>query len=659
MTPDEVVQWFPRRLWAVWKARSGRARRVLKVLTFAALAFFLTALPAFAAGDGPECGALSSLFNGKDSHGVYLCQYELSLDRGGVSNPVKVIWAAMVDLVWALHTFVVLLGSWFLDFTFSMKWVTWMSYPAMKLGDGLEHMVDRFGATSALLTITALVAVLFMARGRWALGIFELGMALIVASLLTGVLSNPVRTFAGPGGLIMDARDLGAEVAVGLQDPSAVGSTEDLRRMFSGRLVETFVRKPQQLINYGAVIDGTKCEVKYDQVIKKGPYGSGDNHAPPLEAMKECNKSYGEVGENPGPAMFMSAVALGPVAWIANFFVFVLCFFVWVAVMSAIYQAIKLVVALVMALLPGGARGSLWMTFAELTIALVMIVFTMVFLSGYLILIQEIYSIEGVPAMVLFYLTDVLLVVGVVVYWKARKRIKEATDRLAAAMSKRPGGAPTALPQRRKFDPTRTYHQAQLAKGGLQAAKKFANSRVGKGVAKKAVTGALAATGVGAPAAAAIVAGGGMAMKVAAGQPPLPAAAQPVAALQQRLRRPEQRGGQLVRVSTAGMRLVRPAPASRPAPVPAGPVVVPGEVVRVRSAAPARRPAAALTGPGDPASQLKSRLEARRQPLALGPGPSASSSSTKPPAPSSSGSRLQQPRRAALGPGDKGPSKGA
>ena len=64
----------------------------------------------------------------------------------------------------------------------------------------MQSVVNRIGASGALLTITAVVAVVWMMRGRWATGIWELSIALVIAALASGVFASPVRMLAGDTG---------------------------------------------------------------------------------------------------------------------------------------------------------------------------------------------------------------------------------------------------------------------------------------------------------------------------------------------------------------------------------------------------------------------------------------------------------------------------
>lgn len=442
-------------------------RRTLWVTLGAPLLLLLTTTPAQAA-DGSGSPAALDWIIVKDSHGVSIWQYEMSLDRGGVTNPMRSGWAMCIDMLWQLYRGAIAFACWLVDWTLSMDWVTLLATPALTMESSLHQVVDRFGVTTTFLTIATVAAVLWMARGRWVLGLYELSVAMIIAALTAGVFANPVSSVVGEGGLIQDTRDLGMQVAIGLYTGETSNADPDqLRREVVGTISETFMRKPHQLVNFGEVIDGTKCEKAYDKTIKEGPFGEGDDLR---NAMGDCKEAYGETAENPNAAMVMSLTVLLPAGLLVVLFTAVLCGVVLVAGINALYQALKMIVTLVTGLLPGIGRGSLWMTIAHLGIALVTIVFSVVFLAGYLLLVKAVFS-AGTHPMMPFFVVDILLLVGVILFWKEHKRLKSAAARIAAAMAKRPGGGgATQLPQHRPMSPTDMYHSGKMAYIGYRRA---------------------------------------------------------------------------------------------------------------------------------------------------------------------------------------------
>lgn len=419
-------------------------------------------------GGGTAPSALEWM-NVEDTRGISIWKLELSLDRGGVTSPGKLIWSVLTEFLWQFYRAFVAVAIWIIDWVLSFDWLDTIADPVMSLGDNLTSIVERFGLTTVLLTLAACVAVGWMMRGRWATGIFELLLTMIIASLAVGALANPVGLIAGQGGALYQSRDFGLAVSSGLVDDGRTsGSAEELRGKVTATMADTFVRQPTQLINFGAIVDDGDCEDTYNETVEAGPYGDEDDLR---EAMGDCEEQYGTVAENPNAGMAMSAGVLYPAAFIVLLFAIILAGAVLVAALNALYRGLKLIVDLVLALLPGAARGGLWMSIAELVMALITVVFACVFLTGYLLLIQAVFAdAEGSARMQAFFIVDILMVVGIVVFWRGRTRIKEASERLAKLLASRPGAGPSALPTRNRFNPTEAYYKGRMALGAAKLA---------------------------------------------------------------------------------------------------------------------------------------------------------------------------------------------
>src|SRR5699024_10562332 len=176
---------------------------------------------AHAAGVGAEggdeaSGGPFSWISITDSHGVQVWMYGLNLDEGGVTHMSRLVWAALTQLLWAPYQALVNVALWFVDWTMGLSWLHVVASPLLTVGDALEDLVARLGATTVLLTITAIVAVLAMARGRWASGIYEIAITTVIAALTTGVVAHPVAMAGGDGGLTEQAHHAGVDQAAAL-----------------------------------------------------------------------------------------------------------------------------------------------------------------------------------------------------------------------------------------------------------------------------------------------------------------------------------------------------------------------------------------------------------------------------------------------------------
>ena len=470
MTCDEALLLLIRLIFGpwvkLWRGLSACVRRCAK-LTILTVGF-LVATAGVAYAEGSEKPAVLSWIDVKDSHGISAWQYEMSMDRGGVTNPNKMVWSFLIDICWEIYRATVAMAAWLVDWALSFEWLTWVAGPVMTIGDSLQAIVDRFGATTTLLTVAAIAAVIAMARGRWALGVFELFMSLIIASLAVGIFANPVRLVAGNDGLLTGARDIGLELATGLaNDGDTSGSSEEMRENVTAMILDTFLRRPHQIANFGHVLEDTKCADDYQDAIEDGPYGTDDDLR---DAVGDCNDDAGETAENPNASMFMSMVILLPAGLTLVIFVALLSITLLIAGVYALFQSIKMIVALVLALLPGSGRGSLWMTLADLIASLLMVAASTVFLSAYMLFIKALFD-TGTNSMQTFFIVDLMMLVGCVVFWKFRSRIKDSAERMAQMMAKRPGaGGATSLPGRTSFNPAKAYYSGRMALGAAGTA---------------------------------------------------------------------------------------------------------------------------------------------------------------------------------------------
>lgn len=528
------------RAWRTHQAKPRWVRRLRAIGLLMIGAVFVPAGAAYAADDEVTTGAPSafSWISVKDSAGNPIWNYQMAIDRGGATSPGKLIWGFLTDLLWGLYQVLVALAIWLIDWVLAFGWLDLIAGPVVEVGDAMSSIVTSLGATGTLLTITACVGAWMMVRGQFATGMFEIAIACVISALAVGVFSDPVRDVVEQGGLLTDSRDVGLVLALGLRNdgdlpptgsgpmtppergfgpigegPSVSGT---LRRELTGSMVDAFIRIPHQLTNFGTYLDEGDCAETYAEQIDLGD-GELDN-APPDDdsyggiyggvtfgngaldqselseqfrnAIKDCNEAAGRVAENPNSGMALSAAALLPAGGLAMLFAFILCGVVLSAGLFAAYQSVKAIVALLMALAPGGARGTLWMTAAELIIALVTVVYSVVFLSVYLLVITAVFtSDESSGNLQTFIAVDILMLVGVIVYWKGRGRLKAASARLAAAMSKRPGkAAPTALPARSSASAADLYYKGRMVKNAL-------GGRVGKGLGLAGAIGLGAATG--------------------------------------------------------------------------------------------------------------------------------------------------------------------
>jgi hypothetical protein len=154
-----------------------------------------------------------------DSRGISIWDYDLSLDRGGITDPLKLIWSVFADIGWQVYSWLVGSAMWLIDFTLSFGWLEPFERPAEAVSDSLADVINQFGALPVVLTLAAAVAAVLMMAGRFATGLYEFFAAATVAALAIGVLASPIDYVTGGDSWLIQARDLGLEVGGSRGDP--------------------------------------------------------------------------------------------------------------------------------------------------------------------------------------------------------------------------------------------------------------------------------------------------------------------------------------------------------------------------------------------------------------------------------------------------------
>lgn len=416
------------------------ARRAVRVATVILVA--LLSLPPVRAWADDGAPSALSWMTINDSNGISMWAFNLSIDRGGVTEAGKFFWAIQMDTLWTLYRVTAGLGIWFLDWALAFQWLPIIANPILTVGEALTAMVDQFGLLPVLLTITAAAAGLWIMRGRWATGVWEVMVGLVIACVASGALAAPVKSLVGSDGLTYKARDTGLAIAVSLTAPEegkAERTPEQLRTAMIASMVDTFIRKPHQLGNFGTVIDGTKCEKPYNEILKSG---EGSDGSKLREAMKKCDEALGTYADNPNVLSNAGLMVLMPSGILLVALAVAIAGAIVVSGAMTVFLGLKLIVTVVLGVLPGRARAGLFQTLADLLIALGSLVLATVFLGVFMHVLQMIFEAKADKPAYALLVTTVMMIIGLVVWVTFRKRLKASAANLTRAMSFRPGGAP-------------------------------------------------------------------------------------------------------------------------------------------------------------------------------------------------------------------------
>lgn len=530
-----VAQWW----WRTWWRRMT-IRITAAFTTVVALALVLAPRASANASDVSAAASFFSWMKLYDSHGISAWLFHLSIDRGNTTpgGAWRTLWSWTITLGYEVYRFVVTCAIWLISWVLSFEWVDLILAPLKTISEALTSITHQFALMPFVLTLAGVSIGIWLLRGRFATGLYELLVSSAIAAAAVGVLANPFNVVAGEDGLIKQARDFGIEMAAGIaNDGDTTGSAEKQLKEIETKLVDVFVRQPTQMINFGVVLDapsnGGKCVAEFDAAYRSIAEGSGDpslanqlrdglidsTNIPGVgtaldavlpggedkpedkvkNAISDCEGDNGPMkafADNPGPGQAIGVFFLIIGAFALLAFAVVLAFGVLLAVGIALGNALKAIVGVTLAIAPA-MRGQLWRSIANTAMSLMQLVFSIVFLVAYLLVIAELFSSDELGLFQVVFFVDIALVAGLLLFRRGMNSLRKFSDILAAKMATRPGASPTAISKSSPSTAVQLAHAAyttrQVARGGKALAK--GAGKLASTGGKATVAGSTAATG--------------------------------------------------------------------------------------------------------------------------------------------------------------------
>ena len=427
-------------------------RRFRIIVSTLLLAVVISSVPA--AAGGPDLGWMGDEFTSvANSDGIKVGQFQMSLDEGGMTHPLRAMWASIIKMCWNFYLMVIAVLCRLLDWTVSMNWVGWITGPVVGLqNDFRDKVMAPIGANSwggtilVLLTTCAGVAVAVkMMSGRSASAWATAARASIAAALAMGFLAAPVGTFAGDSTQLATplarSQQLGValtQMVVNSDDPGTAkaedvsvaddktSTGDDSTPKLSAIIMDSFVSPVHQQLNYGRIIDA-KCHDKYVEVLKGGPY---DDISDARNKIGECDdglKNYaGDIADGPWLVgfYFYSAGAAGLLLLLLIFAA--LC---WFYVVKLVWSAFLSMINALRAI--AGPSDPLVRDLVSVLYALIGIIGSMVMLGIVLLIIKTVFSSDG-NVVVKFLAVNLIEGLGVVAFFVAMWRRHKGEKSLRA-----------------------------------------------------------------------------------------------------------------------------------------------------------------------------------------------------------------------------------
>lgn len=385
--------------------------------------------------------------NLEDTQGVDYNRFTLQWDTGSPWNPLNVdseIFSTLAGMFWVWYRDMVAVQIWVLDWVLGMDWLGYILAPLAGLSIIVQGMIAQIGLLNLMLIILAFVVGFWLLKGRYAGGFMELLIGCLIAALATTFLANPMATIGGEQGVIMQSRNAGMDIATGFATEGASFERDStvIREGLKGQLVDTLLRAPHQIINYGSVIDGTGCEDTYTENV-------GREDA--VDAIGGCDEAYKEAASTVDAGTVVSTLSL-----LTTGFVFLLLSVVIVggtifAVLLLGWSAIKLLWQLPVGVVSSGTRAQLFRTFASVGFGCILVAMATMFLVAWMKMLLGFYdATSGLPFLVRLYLFNTLVIAGAVFYVlmgaSVRQGLRALADKLAAAGVPSQVGEPAAMP---------------------------------------------------------------------------------------------------------------------------------------------------------------------------------------------------------------------
>lgn len=417
---------------------------VMAVVTVVAV----TTLPAYANPTSIGLGAFS-VFDVPDSRGIHVSQYELSLDTGGITAPLK-IWLSMrLNGAWNIYRYSIAFVAFLVDWTINMSWVSAITDPLAKIGQELRsQLLDPAGIAAFMLIVSAAVGVVRLIFGRMGKGLYDILSACIVAALVTGVLASPIGAMTGVP--LTRARQIGVGVANLIATDGALpemgGQAPTSHLEVGTTLIDTMIRPPHGLINYGVnFTNDQKCTGAYDKALKAGPYWDPDS-TEARQAVGSCDKNLGTYAKysiytaSASMSLFMVSGAL------LCALILLVCVLIFIAVLMLVWNLLKLVVTAVIGIGPGDTRGPMIRNAFQALISLIYVASSMIALAIVMAIVRMAFASQDAVPILRFIVADLVLIGGFVIViqtWIAHRKGAESWAQKVMAAAKQSVPKPT------------------------------------------------------------------------------------------------------------------------------------------------------------------------------------------------------------------------
>lgn len=409
-------------------------------------------------------------FNVRDAQGVTIDHYAITGDTGSAWNPGD--WPKRMLLfctqgLFALVRLVIGAVCWLLSWGFSFSPAQGLMGPADTVARTYQtHVIDPLGLPELFLLLAGMWCGVMILRGRTSRGAGELGISLVISALAAVTLAHPADLLLSPDhGLLSTTRDTAMALASITSSGGASDNPDPGKAVgpLTKALVNTFVTKPNQLLNYGEVLDdrgpNDPCLRAYREIVKDNLWNTEEATPalpqpgaanPPLASSSPHTKmdangctELAKYSRTPSWDKLLGAAFLLGACLLVALLVFLMVGMLLMAIVALGFYAMYGTIAAIIAILPGGPRAVLWRWFGGVTKVILVIFAVVIFIPLLTLFIDAMMTAgKGEPMVARFLLVDVVAAAGLVFHRKLTSFGKRAGYRIARRMEMaRTGGS--------------------------------------------------------------------------------------------------------------------------------------------------------------------------------------------------------------------------
>ena len=119
-------------------------------------------------GSADAGNVLISWMGIKDSDGVPVAKYTLTLNEGGWDDPASTMFAKVASIAYEIYLCVTATALWLIKFVLDFQWMSLFTVPFQTIGRGVDDAMNRFGLAATALAVLAIVVVFTVLAGRTA-----------------------------------------------------------------------------------------------------------------------------------------------------------------------------------------------------------------------------------------------------------------------------------------------------------------------------------------------------------------------------------------------------------------------------------------------------------------------------------------------------------